>query len=266
MASRHLVTRTIIWVYVIVDVAMVTLGVVFVAALWTNSASLLSFVEPPALFLASWLFTLFLLQLFIMIIARMVQVRILLRRPVSDELKERLQKLGVETLTRMRIDRSIGLSVAKKSSSAFAYKNRIHVGEQLLQTAPDDEIIGTIAHEMGHLLTKHFFLVKKLIFSLRVIAFLIVLYLTAQSDAELILGVTGLVTFTLARIPLNWKLEYKADREAATRLGADPIVVSLEKMKETYYDGVSFTHPPLSKRIQRIQASFMASLTSPVAA
>ncbi len=164
------------------------MGVVFVAAVWTNSVGLLSFVEPPALFLASWLFTLLLLQLFIMIVAGIVRVRTLSRRPVSDELKERLQKLGVDTLTRMRIDRSIGLSVAKKSSLAFAVKDRIYVGERLLQTAPDDEIIGVIAHEMGHILTKHVFLVRRLIFSLRVIAFLIVLSVSAQSDAGVILG------------------------------------------------------------------------------
>jgi len=264
MATRHLRTRTIIWTYIIVDVSMVALGVVFAAGLWTNNAGLLLLVEPPAVFLASWLFTLLLLQLFIMSVAGIARRRILSTSPVSGELKERLQKLGVDTLTRMKILRSIGLSVAKRSSSAFAYKDRIYVGEQLLQTAPDDEIIGIIAHEMGHLLTRRVRLVKNLIFSLRVIAFLIVLYVSAQSDSGLILGVTGLVAFTLARIPLNWRLEYNADAEAARRLGPDPIVVSLEKLKEANYDGVSFTHPPLSKRIRRIQALLMTPVTGAI--
>jgi len=40
------------------------------------------------------------------------------------------------------------------------------------------------------------------------------------------------------------------------------MVVSLEKLKETNYDGVSFTHPPLSKRIRRLQSMSVLPYTS----
>ncbi len=262
MATRVLLTRAFFWSFTIVDVVMVTLGVLFAASLWANNAGLLLLVEPPSIFLANWLLTLIFLQILIMIVAGVVRRRTLARSPVSEELRERLQKLGVDTLTRMRIDRSIGFSVAKKSTLAFAVRDRIYVGEQLLQTGPDDEVVGVIAHEMGHILTNNVFLIRRIMFWLRVIVFLLVLYLVAQSDAGLVLGVTALVAFTLARIPLNWRQEYTADVEASKRLGPGPIVVSLEKLKETNYDGASFTHPSLSKRIRRLQLFSTSPTTS----
>lgn len=149
---RQRLEKTLNWAYIVVYSVMVTLGVLYAAALSTENAALLTLVEPWALSLSSWFFTLILVQLFITILAASLQARSRRRTLVSDALLDRLQKIGVETLTRMKIDRPIGLSVFKKSSSAFAGKNRIYVGDHLLQTAPDDEIAGLIAHEMAHLL------------------------------------------------------------------------------------------------------------------
>ena len=246
--------RALTWAYIVVFSIMVTLGVLYGAGLWTGNAALLMLVEPWALSLSSWLFTLILVQLFITILAAYLQTRSRRKTPVSDALVDRLQKLGVETLTRMKIDRPIGLSVFKKSSSAFAGKNRIYVGDQLLQAAPDDEIAGLIAHEMAHLLRTRSSVIKRVIFWLRVIFFLIVFYEFGQSDAGTIIGVTALVAFTLGSIPWNWRQEYAADAEAAKRLGPSTILASFEKLKETNYDGVSFTHPSLPKRIRRLRS------------
>src|SRR5437867_1885089 len=148
MAARYLLTKAYIWANMIIIGTMVILGAVFAAGLLANNRPLVDLVEPPASILASILLNLILLLLFFRIVAGFVRGWILSRRAVSSELKERLQKLGVETLTKMKIDRRVGLSVAKKSSEAFGTKNHIYVGERLLQTAPDDEIVGIIAHEM----------------------------------------------------------------------------------------------------------------------
>jgi len=259
---RQRLGRIITWAFIIVDSVMVTLGVLYAAGLLAQSTALLSLVEPWALFLSSWLLTLILVQLFLTIVMGLVGARSRRRTLVSDALLDRLQKLGVETLTRMKIDRPMGLSVYKKSSLAFATKNRIYVGDQLLQTAPDDEIAGLIAHEMGHFLRRRWHVIRRIIFWLRVILFLIVFSEVGRSDAGTIIGVTALVAFTLARIPLNWRQEYAADAEAANRLGPSAMVVSLEKLKEANYDGVSFTHPPLSKRIKRLQSMSVLPYTS----
>lgn len=244
--------KALTWAYIVVFSVMVTLGILYAVGLWAQRVALLSLVEPWALLVSSWVFALILVQLLIAIPAVFLRARSRRRTLVSDSLLDRLQRLGVETLTRMKIDRPIGLSVYKKSSLAFAGKNRIYVGDQLLQTAPDDEITGLIAHEMGHLLRSSS-IIRRLIFWIRVIVFLIVLYEAGQSEAGVILGVTALNLFSLARIPLNWRWEYGADEEAAKRLGSSAMLVSLEKLRETNYDGLSFTHPSLSNRIRRIE-------------
>src|SRR5205807_8260891 len=106
--------------------------------------------------------------------------------------------------TRMKIDRPMGLSVYKKSSLAFATKHRIYVGDQLLQTAPDDEIAGLIAHEMGHFLRRRWQVIGRIIFWLRVILFLTVLSEGGWSEAQTIIGVTAGVAVTVAGLPLHW--------------------------------------------------------------
>jgi hypothetical protein len=46
--------------------------------------------------------------------------------------------------------------------------------------------------------------------------------------------------------PLYWRLEYDADAKAAELLGAEIILLTLRKLKTRSFDGISFTHPPLS--------------------
>ena len=116
---------------------------------------------------------------------------------------------------------------------------------------------------MGHLLKKRLNTIMGLIFLIRVIVFLAALYVASLSETGTIIGVTVLAASPLVRMPLQWSLEYSADAEAARRLGSEPIVVSLEKLRETNYDGASFTHPSLTKRIKKIRIYRAVAPTSP---
>jgi len=44
-----------------------------------------------------------------------------------------------------------------------------------------------------------------------------------------------------------------ADAKAAEYLGSEVVAQALEKLKTTGYTGISFTHPPMSRRIKKLQ-------------
>ena len=122
-----------------------------------------------------------------------------------------------------------------------------------------------LGHELGHILKRHLS-IKGAWNVLYFFAFLAVIYIAGQSHSSAILATTSLLALILAGIPLNWRIEYSADKFSAERLGPNPIVSALERLKMFYPDCVSFTHPPVSRRIRRIQALSIPSLTMPVPA
>src|SRR5947199_10814597 len=79
------------------------------------------------------------------------------------------------------------------------------------------------------------------------------LYLITESfPGGSVLVWTIFAGIVFAEIPLSWKLEYSADHRSAELLGKNSMIRALAYLRDVHYDGPSFTHPPLSNRINRL--------------
>jgi Zn-dependent protease with chaperone function len=266
MPSHPVLIKRVVWLQMILVTIMVILGVLYALGLWINNGLLLYVLDPMISAVAiGWFYGLFLIPV-VWIVGRFVFLRVFSRRPVAVELRERLQRLATETLSRMSVNPgNRRFVVGKRSGSASVRRSRsrdtVRVGEQLMQAASDDEIMGVLGHELGHILKGHMWM-KGTWTVPYVFAYLAVSYEAAKSHYAAIIGLASLGALILVGIPLNWRIEYAADQFSAERLGAKPMVSALERLKMTNPDCVSFTHPPLSKRIRRIQALRIAPLVT----
>ena len=174
------------------------------------------------------------------------------KKQVDQSLKDRILLLVSQTQQRMKIKKPARiLIVATSTSAANAGRNRIVVGERLIQQMDDQELVGIIGHELAHGI-QHHVLIKALLFP--AILFIgLILYLVAGSTTSgTILVWTAFAGIIFAEIPLSWKMEYSADHRSAELLGKTPMVRALAHLRETHYEGPSFTHPSLSTRIDRL--------------
>ena|SRR5438445_5017981 len=96
MLSHPILLKRFIRLQMIAVVTLVLLGALYSASLWTNTSSLLPVLDPAISILATVVFFGLFLVPVVWIVARIV-VRVLSRKPVAVELKERLQRLAVET-------------------------------------------------------------------------------------------------------------------------------------------------------------------------
>ena len=133
----------------------------------------------------------------------------------------------------------------------------------MMQDASDEEIMAILGHELGHIVKRHL-TIRGAVNALYFFAFLAVIYEASLSHTEAVLSVAGFLALYLAGNPLNWRMEYAADKFSAERLGPNSMISALEKLKVYYPDCVSFTHPPLSRRILRIQALSITPLITHV--
>lgn len=247
--------------------SIVALGVLYALGLWLNNSPLLSFLDPIISIEATVAFYGLFLVPAIWLLGRFVFVKVFSRK-VDIGLKERLQRLAVETMHRMGVNqRDSRFVVSRGSSSASARSNfgkdSIVVGDRLLQQASDEEVIGVLGHEIGHVLKKHVY-IKGLFRLIYVAGFLALTSVAARSRPTTIVGVTAYLAIVLAEIPLSWRLEYTADKFSAEKLGPNPMVSALERLKVFYPDCASFTHPPISRRIRRIRSLSITPLITHV--
>ncbi len=247
--------------------SIVVLGAIYALGLWINSSLLLQVLVPAISIVAAVVFYGLFLVPFVWIVARFIFVSVFSRR-VAVELKERLQRLAVDTLRRTSINPgSTRFTVGKGSSSAhvrrWLHRDTVVVGERLMKDASDEEIMAILGHELGHIVKRHL-TIRGAVNTLYFFAFLAVSYEAGSSHTATILSVAGFLALYLAGNPLNWRIEYAADKFSAERLGSNSMISALEKLKEFYPDCVSFTHPPLSRRIRRIQALSITPLITHV--
>jgi Zn-dependent protease with chaperone function len=268
MLSHPVLVKRVVWLQMILVASMVVLGALYALGLWINNSLMLYILDPMISAVATaWFYGLFLIPV-AWIVGRFIFLRVFSRRPVAIELRERLQRLAGETLSRMSVNPGNTRFVVGKSSGSASVRrshsrDTIRVGEHLMQSASDDEIIGILGHELGHILKGHMW--KKGAWTgLYVLAYLAISYEAAQSHFATIIGLAGLAALILVGIPINWRIEYSADKFSAERLGAKPMVSALERLRMTNPDCVSFTHPPLSRRIRRIQTLSIAPLITHV--
>jgi len=255
MSPHPLLIKRFFRFQMITVVTLVILGALYLLGLWIKNDLLLNVLDPMISILATLGFYGLFLAPLTWIIGRFVFVRVVSRKRMPPELKERLRGLAAETLRRMNVDRKLSFVIGRRSSSAYVYRafgrTRIVIGENLVQGASDEEVMAILGHEVGHVVKGHLH-IKGLTTLVSVIAFVVLFGTNGESRSAIILGITVLLSLVIAGMPLNWRLEYTADRFSAERLGASPMVSALEKLKITNPDCVSFTHPPLSRRIRRI--------------
>jgi Zn-dependent protease with chaperone function len=269
MSPHPLLFKRFIRFQMITVVSIVVLGALYALGLWVNDSLLLLVLDPIILVvLTVGFYGLFVIPI-AWIFGKFILVKIFSRQ-VDIKLKERLQRLAFETLRRMNINpKKTRFVVHNRSSSAGVrrgfLRDTVIVGEQLLRDASDEEIMGILGHEFGHVLKGHLG-IKGFWNILYFVAFLAAGYEANRSHYAAVLGLAEVLALYLAAIPLNWRIEYAADKFSAEKLGPSPMVSALEKLKVFYPDCASFTHPPLSRRIRRIQVLPISSSTRLVAA
>jgi STE24 endopeptidase len=142
------------------------------------------------------------------------------------------------------------LKIKEKFCSAYVIGKSLVLGKGLLDLLDIPEALAVVAHELGHIKEKH-----------SLIRFLLVpiCLLNAWSWRGLpfqILFIASLAYVTVFMIPLNWILEYRADRIAKEFAGSKNLESALLKLasaNEIDLDEPSEGHPAISKRLKLIR-------------
>src|SRR5438309_3702746 len=147
MPSHPLLLKRFIRIQMIIILTLEILGALYAVGLWIDNSLLLLLLDPIISAVATIVFFGLFLVPIVWIVGRFIFVRVFLRKPVAAELKERLQRLAVDTLGKMGVaPGNSRFLVGKRSSSAYARrifgKDRIVVGERLLRELSDEEVGG----------------------------------------------------------------------------------------------------------------------------
>lgn len=252
MNGRFLIFRTVVWAQVVLLLLMVLAGSVYALALALNSSELSLTVYPFGSLMANILRYAFYVFLGGGIAYNVYRHGRRSKTPIDPGLFDRLRQIVSQTQAWMMIAKPVKLLIQRKSSNAFnPGRNRIIVGEKLAREMNDQELTGLVGHELAHGIMHHVWL--KTILVPVGFAFAIVISIFTQSWAGgRILFWTFFALVSFAQIPLFWKLEYGADGKAAELLGGETMISALAKLRTIHFDGITFTHPPLSSRIRRI--------------
>ena len=174
---------------------------------------------------------------------------------------------------------------SKRSSKANAYfsgiggKKKIVLFDTLINNHTNEELVGVLAHEVGHFKKKH--IVYNFIFSILQVGltlFILSRFIFSE-DLSLALGGDGLsialnlIAFSMLFTPISKitgllmmlfsrKNEYEADEYAATTYGAAPLISALKKLSSDnlsnltphkWYVFLNYSHPPLYKRLKALK-------------
>jgi STE24 endopeptidase len=203
--------------------------------------------------------------------------------PLEDgELKKAIkkfaQKVGFNATQIYVIDGS------KRSSKANAYfaglgpKKRIVLYDTLINDLEIDEIVGVLAHEIGHYKKKHtLYNLLLSIITTGVTLYILSLFIDSNLLAEA-LGVEessfhiGIIAFGILYTPISEitgllmsiisrKFEYQADCFAKINYDADSLVLALKKLSKNslsnltphpLYVFMHYSHPTLLQRVLRL--------------
>lgn len=207
--------------------------------------------------------------------------------PLGDaELSDRVQRLAEQV--GMRTSGIFQMDAGRRSTHSNAYftglgkTKRIVLFDTLLQAHTHDEILGVLAHEMGHFKLKHvlksYLLSEAVLFVGLYLTYLLVnwnvLYVTfgfSPDHSYLALFVVGIfwqkAGFFLRPVfaGLSRYFERQADAFAVTLVKSpEPLALALKKMAghnlsnlnpHPFYVWFSYSHPPMVERIARLEQS-----------
>ncbi len=132
--------------------------------------------------------------------------------------------------------------------------SRVYIPTRWMESFPRSEIIGVLSHEFAHI-TGRRRLILELIFAMG-LAYAFALVLSLITVILLLVFEVAEITMALLLVSfLSWRAEYRADREGAKMIGPMGLISVFELLRTKFArDDGSETHPPLSKRIQRLEA------------
>lgn len=250
--KRQAAFQALFWVQVVLLILMLVFGGIYAIGLFLNLSSVSGVIYPIALQLA--------LALRIMLYAVIGFVIVLgyyrrlsrRKKTIDQGLKDRLRLVVSQTEQRMMIKKPVRpLILPRGANAANIGRNRIIVGEKLVQHMDDQELAGIIGHELAHGI-QHHVLIKAVLFPLVIVLGLALYVITWSSPGGTLLVWTIFAGIIFAEVPLSWKMEYSADHRSAELLGKVAMTRALAYLKEIHYDGPSFTHPRFSSRINRL--------------
>ena len=188
------------------------------------------------------------------------------------------QKEGFNLEKIFVIDGSKRSTKANAYFSGFGNEKRVTLYDTLINDLEDEEIVGVLAHEVGHYRKNH--IIINLISSIIITGFtlwLLSLFVGSPVLSQA-LGVEqpgfhiGLIAFGILYSPisevtgmmmnyLSRKFEYQADDFAKNTYRAEPLITGLKKLTKNSlsnltphpaYVFVHYSHPPLYKRIRNL--------------
>jgi len=171
---------------------------------------------------------------------------------IEPELKQRLQNLGNHVQALMSPTLPVKFFVGRMSYNAFTAKRGIVIGEKILRHSTDEEVEAIIAHELAHTVNNDRWK-RQLLIIAGLVPVLAVVFSSFTRSSIILAGTLWSVLVFLS-IPFNWKIEYDADLKAARYIGFGAMTRSLEMLQAKLYGSISFTHPPLAKRIERLRS------------
>ncbi len=133
-----------------------------------------------------------------------------------------------------------------------AVTKKVYLTEKWLKENPTSEILSTLGHEFGHVLTRRRFALETAGAAAAVIMTSILL---ALHSIAIVVQVEEFAALVLMLTWVSWRNEYRADMVSARFLGPEGLISVLEQVKGgVKRDQGSETHPPLKDRIVRLYA------------
>jgi len=139
-----------------------------------------------------------------------------------------------------------------------AFTSRVYISSSWIGSFSKAEILGVLGHEFAHITRLRRFVLEMILalaisygfawglyfFTVLVLstAFLVLVF-----DAAYIAMALFLFSFVC------WRAEFRSDKESANVTGPQGLISVFERFRHDKDDGFE-THPPLSKRIQRLEA------------
>ncbi|MHA1409294.1 MAG: M48 family metallopeptidase [Candidatus Odinarchaeia archaeon] len=162
--------------------------------------------------------------------------------PMPTEVKKVCNELGLDY-------KKIKFGIRNDLLNAYTIGNSIVIGYPLMELLDKKQQLGILVHELGHIKNRHL-LKLQLILCIPYI-FSTFCYLLLP---KLMRGITAACMSLVMLIPIRWKFEKEADLVAKKIVGVEVVVSAFNKMLTlSNTDDPSFSHPPISKRINALR-------------
>jgi STE24 endopeptidase len=159
--------------------------------------------------------------------------------PIPEQIAKLIESTGVK-IKELRIQPNL--------RNAYVIGKTVVLGMPLIDELEIDEVLATVAHELGHIKEKH---------SLARFIVLLGASLSIWSWWNLpaqIFMIAAMAYFTVCMTPFNWIMEYRADKFAKKYAGGINLKSALLKIADKKpIKEPSEDHPPISKRIEQIE-------------